>query len=148
MADYQVRGVVYTLLFLVLLNIPQQALASRISKLMQKGTLQGQIPNIDLSRVDSRIKNFCHAKAVSRAGFDPFGAQAKSNLDHKNEFFATFGRNLAREYVYRNSRGYQIQQNIEARKMKDRLKAYSDLAQTYVRVYKMCLETKLAGQES
>ena len=113
--------------------------AGKISEAMKKGTLQAQIPNVDLSQVSDQVKSQCHQEAVQFAGFDPYGSQAKTADDYKNEFATSFVRNVARQRFYGNSRGVQIQQNIEARRMTNAVQAHAAKAQNYVKGYKACL---------
>lgn len=104
-----------------------------------KGSLQAQIPNINLNDVDPKIKDRCNAEAVNASGYDPDSPNNPTKSDYQKQHFEAVAQGLVEEVIYPKSYSRLLQRKRES-SMKNDLKARSDRAQGYVKAYRSCLE--------
>lgn len=117
---------------------------SAVARASGKGSLQAQIPNIDLSQVDEGIKSQCHTEAVEQSGFDPNSPNNPTTSDFRKQHAEAVATSLVEELVFSHHPSYyKTRQREREGQMRDDLKAYSDRAQNYVKTFRTCLEAKI-----
>lgn len=105
------------------------------------GSLQGEIPEIDLNALDPKIKDHCHHFAVVNSNFDPYGAEVPTKEDYQQQHAQNVIQSFADEYDYGlNKNRLQTVQRERQQHIKNQVQTHAQNAQNYVKAYRECLK--------